>query len=139
MKNKLTFEDLEVYKKLCDLHLKICDLTFEFPKFEINEIGSDLRRSSNSAPACIAEGYSNKNIRHYMDKIEQALSDIRQTKHYINIIFKKGYIEKDVYSELIKQYDECSKKLKTLIKSINSRRNKNNHFTKNQFPNSNHL
>ena len=43
----MEFEDLKVYQKLFDLALKVSELTLTFPKFEIYELGSQLRRSSN--------------------------------------------------------------------------------------------
>lgn len=55
MRDKIeSYEDLEVYQRLCDLHIKVNELTFLFPKFELYELGSQLRRSSNSAPANVA-------------------------------------------------------------------------------------
>jgi len=33
--------------KWCGLHLAVNELTFTFPKFELYELGSQLRRSSN--------------------------------------------------------------------------------------------
>ncbi len=33
-KNFLDVEDLEVYKKLCRLHIEVCDLTHEWPHEE---------------------------------------------------------------------------------------------------------
>jgi len=57
MKKKIeSYEDLVVYQKLCDLHIEVNELTFTVPRFELYELGSQLRRSSNSAPANIAEG-----------------------------------------------------------------------------------
>jgi len=57
MKSKIikNVEDLEVYQKLCDFAIEIHKLTLTFPKFELYELGSQLRRSSNSAPANLAE------------------------------------------------------------------------------------
>ena len=43
-----SFEDLEVYQRLCELHLEINETSLKFPKFEIYELGSQVRRSSNS-------------------------------------------------------------------------------------------
>ena len=48
-------EELEVYKKLCRLHIEVCDLTHKWPQKEKYELGSQARRSSNSAPAQLAE------------------------------------------------------------------------------------
>ena len=38
-----SFEDLEVYKKLVELHLEVHQLTLRFPKYEMYELGSQLR------------------------------------------------------------------------------------------------
>lgn len=133
------YEDLDVYQKLCKLHLEISELSFMFPKFELNEIGSELRRSSNAAPASIAKGDNTRNYAFYIERINHALGDIRQTKHHLNIAYKKSYIDKTIYSELVNQYDECSRMLKDLEKSVNSWRSKHNTFTKNQYPQSSQL
>ncbi len=46
MRKKIaSFEDLDVYQKLCELHLEVNELTFKFPKFELYELGSQLRRA----------------------------------------------------------------------------------------------
>ena len=33
-----SFEDLEVYQRLCQLHLEINDMTLKFPQFELREL-----------------------------------------------------------------------------------------------------
>jgi hypothetical protein len=38
-------EDLEVYKKLCGLHMEVCDLTQKWPKEEKYELRGQNRRS----------------------------------------------------------------------------------------------
>ena len=48
-------EDLEVYKKLCRLPIEVCDLAHKWPQEEKYELGSQSRRSSNSAPDQLAE------------------------------------------------------------------------------------
>lgn len=42
-----SYEDLEVYQKLCDLHIEVNGLKFTFPKFELYELGSQLRLDTN--------------------------------------------------------------------------------------------
>lgn len=61
-----SYEDLEVYQKLCDLHIEVNDLTFTFPKFELFELGSQVRHASNSASANVAEGWNNKRVNIYL-------------------------------------------------------------------------
>ena len=63
MKSKIeSYEDLDIYQKLCKLHLEVHNLTLTFPDFEKYELGSQLRKSSNSPPANLAEGWNNKHI-----------------------------------------------------------------------------
>ncbi len=51
----LDVEDLEVYRRLCQLHIEVCDLSHGWPAEEQYELGSQVRRSSNSSPAQLAE------------------------------------------------------------------------------------
>ncbi len=51
----LDVEDLQVYHKLCLLHIEICKLSHGWPSRERYELGSQIRRSSNSSPAQLAE------------------------------------------------------------------------------------
>jgi len=48
-------EDLEVYKKLCRLHVDVCDLTHKWFHEEKDGLGNQARRSSNSVPAQLVE------------------------------------------------------------------------------------
>jgi four helix bundle protein len=115
-----SFEDLEVYQKLCELHLEINELTLEFPKFELFELGSQLRRSSNSAPANIAEGWNNKHINMYLEGINRAQAEIRESKHHLKMSFKKKYLSRDKFVDLTNRYNECGRMLTALEKSLES-------------------
>ena len=111
-------EDLEVYKKLYKLALEVHELTMTFPKFELYELGSQLRRSSNSAPANLAEGFGNKHTNIYRESISRAQGEIRETKHHLRIAYEKQYIPKEKLDSLIESYEECSKMLYGLEQSL---------------------
>jgi four helix bundle protein len=113
-----SFEDLEVYKKLCELHLSIHNLTLTFPKFELHELGSQLRRSSNSIPANLAEEWNNKHINLYLEGINRALGELRETAHHLTIAYKKNYLSEESYIGYIDRYNECGRMLKGLEKSL---------------------
>ncbi len=96
MKNKISsYEDLLVYQKLVELHIEIHSLSMKFPKHEMYELGSQLRRSSNAIPANLAEGWNNKHIKLYMEGISRAFGELRETMHHLNVAFKKDYIGKN--------------------------------------------
>ena len=85
-----SFEDLDVYQKLVELHLEVNSITMSFPRFEMYELGSQLRRSSNAIPANIAEGWNNNHINIYLEGINRAFGELRETKHHLSIAFQKG-------------------------------------------------
>jgi four helix bundle protein len=119
MKSKIeSYEDLDVYQKLCKLHLEVHNLTLTFPDFEKYELGSQLRKSSNSAPANLAEGWNNKHINIYLEGINRAQGEIQETRHHISMAFKKKYISEEKYNYFTKEYNECGKMLNGLKNSL---------------------
>jgi four helix bundle protein len=116
-----SFRDLEVYKKLFKLHLEIHDLTMTFPKFEMYELGSQLRRASNSAPANLAEGWNNKHINIYIEGVNRALGETHETEHHLEVAFQKKYLKEDNFKYFMTEYNECGRMLKGLLRSLEER------------------
>jgi four helix bundle protein len=113
-----SFEDLDVYKRLVELHLEVHELSLKFPKYEMYELGSQVRRSSNAIAANIAEGWNNKHSNMYLEGINRALGEMRETRHHINMAYRKGHLTKDVAERLLHGYDECGKMLRGLERSV---------------------
>lgn len=111
-------EDLIVYQRLFKLALEVHELTMNFPKFETYELGSQLRRASNSPPANLAEGFDSKHIKIYLESISRAQGEIRETKHHLKMSFEKGYLLEEKLSCFIGEYEECSKMLYGLEQSL---------------------
>jgi four helix bundle protein len=102
MKKKIqSFEDLDVYQNLFGLHLEIYHLTMGFPKYELYELGSQLRRSSNSIPANFAEGWNNRHLKTYLEGINRAFGELQETKHHISVAFRKNYLNTNQYENLV--------------------------------------
>lgn len=120
----MKIEDLQVYRKLFALSLKVHKLSLTFPKFELYELGSQLRRSSNSAPANLAEGFGNKHTNIYTESISRAQGEIRETIHHLRIAYMKKYISKEQLEFFIKSYEECSRMLYGLEKSLEKTKKK---------------
>jgi len=117
-------EDLEVYQKLCDLTIKVHETTLTFPKFELYELGSQLRRSSNSASANLVEGFNNKHTNIYLEGISRTQGEIRETLHHLKIAFQKKYLDEEKSNYFLKEYDICGRMLTNLKKSLEKTRKK---------------
>jgi four helix bundle protein len=113
-----SFRDLEVYQRLFALALRVSALTLEFPKFETYELGSQMRRASNSAPANLAEGWNNKHIRMYLEGINRAQAEIREMQHHLAIAGNKAYLTQEALAEFDQEYVRCAKMLRALEQSL---------------------
>src|SRR3989344_7902952 len=114
----MIFSDLEVYKKLFKLALEIHDITLTFPKHETYELGSQLRRSSNSSPANLAEGFDNKHTNIYLECISRSQGEIRETMHHLAMAQEKKYINTEKFNYFQGSLIECSKMLYGLEQSL---------------------
>ena len=113
-----SFEDLRVYQRLVELHLEVHRLTMGFPGYEIYELGSQLRRSSNSIPANLAEGWNNRHLNVYIESINRSLGELRETTHHLLIAFRKGYLSETIFESLKHRFAECGKMLRGLQRSL---------------------
>jgi four helix bundle protein len=113
-----SYEDLIVYQRLLLLVFEVHEISLTFPKFELYELGSQVRRSSNSAPANLAEGWSNKHIKMYLEGINRSLAEVRETRHHLTVAHGKGYINDAVRKDLLGRYEECRMMLKGLERSL---------------------
>ena len=117
-RNYMDVEDLDVYKKLCRLHIDVCDLTHKWPREEKYELGSQARRSSNSAPAQLAEKNDDRHIRNKIEGVNRGRGEAAETIHHLFVAKLKGYITEKVYLEIRGRYKECIRMLNGLEKKL---------------------
>ncbi|UZD23950.1 four helix bundle protein [Algoriphagus halophytocola] len=55
-----SYKDLEVYRKAFKLFVETHTFSLELPKYELYELGSQLRRSADSIISNIVEGYGRR-------------------------------------------------------------------------------
>ena len=117
-KNYLDVEDLEVYQRLCQLHIDVSDLTRIWPKEERYELGSQVRRSSNSSPAQLAEKNDDRHIRNKIEGVNRSRGEAGETVHHLFMAKLKGYISDQTYQEFRNRYKECIRMLNGLEKTL---------------------
>ncbi|MBW2284743.1 MAG: four helix bundle protein, partial [Deltaproteobacteria bacterium] len=107
-----------VYKKLCKLHIDVCDLSHSWPAEERYELGSQARRSSNSAPAQLAEKNDDRHIRNKIEGVNRSRGEAAETIHHLYMALLKGYLTKNSYLEFRTRYKECIRMLNGLEKTL---------------------
>lgn len=111
-------EDLKVYQKLCQLHIEVCELTRSWPLEERFELGGQVRRSSNSAPANLAEKHSDRHVKNKIEGVNRARGEAMETVHHLYIAQLKGYIAEQQYDHYRARYLECIRMLNGLEKTL---------------------
>jgi len=114
----MAVEDLEVYKKLCQLHIEVCDLTHTWPPEEKYELGSQVRRSSNSSPSQLVEKNDDRHIRNKIEGVNRSRGEAAETIHHLYMAKLKKYISDKVYLEFRGRYKECIRMLNGLEKTL---------------------
>ena len=117
-KTYMEVEDLEVYQKLCKLHIEVCDLSHKWPQEERYELGSQVRRSSNSSPAQLAEKHDDRHIRNKIEGVNRSRTEAGETIHHLFMSKLKGYIDASVYNLYRNRYKECIRMLNGLEESL---------------------
>ena len=111
-----TFRDLEVWKISHKFTLEIYKISSTFPKEELYGLTSQIRRSSVSIAANIAEGFSRKSN---LDKIHFyniSQSSLHEVKYYLILLQDLGYIKSNF--SLWHSTEHIGKMLYRLIESI---------------------
>src|ERR1700674_5596327 len=78
-----SFEDLTVWQEAHKLTLEVYKLTAKFPATERYGIVSQLRRSSSSVPANIAEGFGRATTKELLRCLQIARGELEETRYFV--------------------------------------------------------
>ncbi|MBS1545422.1 MAG: four helix bundle protein [Bacteroidetes bacterium] len=110
------FVELEVYKLARTLSLEIYESSKLFPPQEVYSLTSQVRRSSRSIGAQIAEAWGKRQYaKHFVSKLTDANAELLETQHWIGTAVDCGYLEKDKGDQLHHDYDRFSRMLNSMI------------------------
>ncbi len=118
MEKKLirTYRDLEVYQTAFDLAMKIFQKSKSFPKEERYSLTDQVRRSSRSVCANLAEAWRKRRYEaSFLSKLSDAEAEVAETQVWLEFAVQCGYLEVQVGHELSISYDNILGKIVTLI------------------------
>jgi four helix bundle protein len=115
------YEDLEVYKLAFELQQEIFQLTKKFPKEELFSLTDQIRRSSRSVGANIAESWQKRRYKaHFISKLTDSDSEQAETRHWLKTCLSCGYINTKRESELQEKYIKLGAMLGKMINDADS-------------------
>lgn len=100
-------QDLEVYGKAFEAAMKNFELSKHFPKEETFSLINQIRRSSRSVSANLAEAWRKRRyMAAFISKINGAEGEAAETQTWIEFAVRCGYLETETGSDLFKTYEE---------------------------------
>ncbi|MFT5715408.1 MAG: four helix bundle protein, partial [Flavobacterium sp.] len=123
--NMKSYKDLEIYNLSLSLFYKTHAVSLKLPKYELYELGSQIRRSSDSVVTNIVEGYGRK--RYKMDFIKFLTYSHASNLETICHIEKLIVLYPDLSIEMIvlqKEYDILGAKLFSFLCYVENNWNK---------------
>jgi four helix bundle protein len=117
MGNIVTHRDLEVYKKAFDASMEIFRLSKSFPKTETYSLTDQIRRSSRSVCANLAEAWRKRRYpAHFISKLSDAEAEAAETQVWLEFAVECGYLDRELARTLYQRYNEI---IGTLVGMIN--------------------
>ena len=111
-----SFRDLLVYKKSRALAKEIFELSKGFPKEEMYSLTDQVRRSSRSIGAQIAEAWAKRRYeKHFVSKLTDADGEQLETQHWIDTAEDCGYLSPARATSLNKQLGEIGRMLNSMM------------------------
>lgn len=111
-----SFKDLEVYRFSNKLSMTIFEISKEFPKEVMYSLTDQIRRSSRSIGAQIAEAWGKRKYeKHFLSKLTDADAEHLETQHWITTAFNCKYISSQISNDLLSQSTSIGKMLNSMM------------------------
>ena len=112
------FKKLKVWQKAHELVLEVYKVTAKYPSEEKFTLVSQMRRSSISVAANIAEGSKRKTVKDRKHFHTMAETSLEELKYYFLLSYELKYISKDNGEKLTEQAREVGRMLQGLTNAL---------------------
>jgi four helix bundle protein len=109
-------QEMEVYKKAFDAAMEVFQLSKKFPKEETYSLTDQIRRSSRSVCANLAEAWRKRRYEAaFVSKINDAEAEAAETQTWLEFAVRCKYLDRELGKDLFKTYDEVISMLVAMI------------------------
>ncbi len=105
-------KDLDTYKLAFEAGMEIFEITKGFPKEEMYSLTDQIRRSSRSVSANLAEAFRKRIYpKSFIAKLSDSEAEAAETQVWLDYSLSCKYIDEGTYQRLFQQYDNILGKL----------------------------
>src|ERR1017187_4115719 len=111
-----SFQDLDVYRAAFKLQQKLFVVSKRWPDAEKFALTDQIRRSSRSIWANIAESWSKRRYpAHFLSKLTDADGELQETLHWLKTAKTCEYISEQDHERLLQQLQQIGRFLGSMI------------------------
>lgn len=111
-----SFDKLILYRKAFEFQQKVFQISKQFPKNEMYSLTDQIRRSSRSIGANIAEAWQKRKYpAHFISKLTDADAEQSETLHWLYTSSKCKYLTEEEFNELKNMCDEVGRMIGSMI------------------------
>ncbi|MCU1265485.1 MAG: four helix bundle protein [Acidobacteria bacterium] len=108
--------DLKVYQLAYKLAMEIFRLSRAFPKEELYSLTDQIRRSSRSVAANLAEGFRKRRYPNMLvNKLTDCDAEASETQVWLDFALDCGYLSRDNHKRITASYEEVGRMLSSMI------------------------
>ena len=112
----MRFQDLLAYKKSFSLAMRIFEISKTFPSEERYSLTDQIRRSSRSVSANIAESYAKRLYpKYFINKLTDSDAENLETQVWLEYAMECEYINKDIFDDLVNESLQIGKLIYFMI------------------------
>ena len=116
-----SFRNLEVYRLSRDVSKEIYILSKKFPREEQFSLTDQIRRSSRSVGAQIAEAWGKRRYEmHFISKLTDADAEQLETQHWLEVSEECTYLDPKKSKELLAKCESIGKMIQSMIDKSSS-------------------
>lgn len=118
MSNIKSYRDLKVFQSAMTATMDIFRLTKDFPLEEKYSLVDQIRKSSRSVCANLAEAWRKRRYKaHFISKLSDSEGEAEETRVWLEIAHRCGYLEKSYFEKLDDGYDKILGQLVLMIRN----------------------
>jgi len=111
-----SFRELRVYQKAFKLQQEIFEISKSFPKEELYSLTDQIRRSSRSVGANLAEAWQKRRYpAHFVSKLTDADGEQAETQHWLDTAKACNYITDETYDKFMQECLDIGRMLGSMI------------------------
>ena len=115
------YKNLDVWKKAFEMIKEVYDVTGKFPRDEIYNLTSQLRRAVVSISSNIAEGCGRRTSRDFVGFMYNAIGSLKEVESELFVAEKLGHVDMVDVEKLVVELEEIGRMISEMIRKESER------------------